>query len=131
MPVEYSYIENGGIFLKGKGILIARDVTNVNNIIYETPQKIKNIVYQLCDYTEVEEINISSDEVRDLANQDIEAAKINPNMLIAIVGKKDVIFGLLRMWEIYTEQTSFEKGVFREIEDAKNWIAKKIRNIKP
>ena len=50
------------------------------------------------------------------------AAKINPEMIIAVVGKKDLAFGLLRMWQVYTKEASLETSVFRELEEAKVWI---------
>lgn len=126
MPIEYSYIENNGILLKGTGIITAADVSMVNKFIYETPQKIKKITYQLCDYTEIEGVNMSSNEVRMLSKEDATAAKINSKMIIAVVGKEDLIFGLLRMWQAYANETPFETSVFRNVEDAKYWIAEKL-----
>ena len=114
--------------MKGKGTLAASDVSGVNEVIYETEQKIKNITYQLCDYTEVDDVNISAEEVRMLSAQDVTAAKINPKMIIAVVGEKDLTFGLLRMWEIYADEHPFETHVFRTIEEAKLWISDKLES---
>ena len=122
MPIELSFIENNGILFKGTGVLTGKDISTANEFIYESPGKIREIAYQLCDYTEIEKIDMSSDEIRILASQDEKAAKINPQMIIAVVGKEDIVFGLSRMWQAYADETAFETCVFRNIEDAKIWI---------
>lgn len=131
MPIKLSFIENNGILLKGSGVLTSNDISTVNKVIYESADKIRKIAYQLCDYTEIDQIDISSDEIRMLASQDENAAKINPKMIIAVVGKEDIVFGLSRMWQAYTDETSFETNVFRNIEDARKWISEKITKDHP
>jgi hypothetical protein len=59
--------------------------------------------------------------------QDKTAAKINPNMLIALVAKKDLMFGMARMWEAFVYKPPFETMVFKKIEDAQKWIREKLK----
>ena len=88
MPVTVSNLKNGGILLKGEGIVTGVNIREANNIIYASPSKIQNINYQLADYTNVSEFIISNEEVELIADQDKYAAAINPNMFLAVVGEK-------------------------------------------
>ena len=64
-----------------------------------------------------------------LKQQDREASKINPKMIVAAVGEEDLVYGLIRMWEAHIEFSPLESMAFRNIEDAEKWIEEKI--IKP
>ncbi len=131
MPIELAYLEDNGVLLSGFGILTAYDIKEVNNTLYETPQKIQKITYQLCDFTRVTQVEISSEEIGAIAEQDAKAGEINPNMFIAVVGEEDLVFGLSRMWETLADTIPFEKHVFRQMEDAQKWIAEKRQFLIP
>ena len=60
MPVKYAYIENGGILLVGTGTVVASDIIEVNKSIYVSPEMVKKIPYQICDYTAIENMQIQS-----------------------------------------------------------------------
>jgi hypothetical protein len=127
MPMSIAYIGDGGIIARGEGVVTGSEIKEVNDIIYESPEKIKKIVYQICDLTNVSDISISTSEIEELAIQDKKASEINPNMFIALLGKKDLIFGLSRMWEAFTYDSPFETMVFRKMEDAQQWIRGKLQ----
>ena len=127
MPLSITYIEGGGIMVIGEGVVIGSEIKEINDIIYESPEKIEKISYQLRDFTDVSDISISSAEIEGLAIQDKEAFEVNQNMLIALVAKEDLIFGLARMWEAYAYKPSFETMVFKKIDDAKHWIREKLQ----
>ena len=61
-----------------------------------------------------------------IAIQDLKAFEVNPNMLIDLVAKEDLIFGLARMWEAYAYKTTFETMVFKKMDDAQQWIREKL-----
>ncbi len=126
MPMSIDYIEDGGIISRGEGAVTGSEIIEANDIIYESPDKIKNIIYQICDLTNVSDFDISTSELEALSSQDKKASKINPKMFIAVVGEKDVIFGLARMWEAFSYSSPFETKVFRKMEDAQQWIREKL-----
>ncbi len=125
MPIKCSYDKNGGVILIGTGTLLAKDILEVNRSIYATHEKIKKIPYQICDYTKVEKVKIESEELIKIAEQDNEAALVNPGMIIAVAAKKDLTFGLSRVWEAHIN-TSIEKlHVFRTVQECEEWIESK------
>ena len=126
MPMSIAYTEDGGIISRGEGVITGNEIKETNDIIYESPDKIKKIKYQICDLTNASDYSTSESELRAISNQDKKASEINPKMFIAVVGEKDVIFGLARMWEAFSYDSPFETMVFRKIEDAQQWIREKL-----
>jgi hypothetical protein len=127
MPISITYTGDGGIIAKGEGKVIGSEIIELNDVIYESPEKIKKIFYQLVNFTDVTDVSISNAEIEKLAIQDKKAFKVNPNMSIALVAKEDVIFGLSRMWEAFAYEPQFETMVFRKMEDAQQWIREKLQ----
>jgi hypothetical protein len=126
MPLNIKYVEDGGIIVKGEGVLTGSEIKEINDIIYESPEKIEKILYQLGDFTDVSDVSISNAEIEELAIQDMRAFKVNPNMFIALVAKEGLIFGLARMWEAFAYKPPFETMVFKKMDDAQQWIREKL-----
>ncbi|MBT8352308.1 MAG: hypothetical protein KJO26_13885 [Deltaproteobacteria bacterium] len=126
MTINIEYLEDGGIISRVEGSVTGTEIKEANDIIYGSSDKIKKIVYQIADLTNATDFNLSTSELMALSSQDENAAKINPNMFIAIVGKKDAIYGLARMWEAFSYKSPFETMVFRKMEDAQQWIRGKL-----
>lgn len=82
--------------------------------------------YQLWDLSNVKKILLSNEDIVAFTKQDAAAAKINSNMIIAIVASSDLIYGLSRMWEANSDSSPFKSMVFRNIEDAEKWIDEMI-----
>ena len=126
MPMSIDYIGDGGIIIRGEGLITGSEIIEANDIIYESPDKIKKIKYQICDLTNASDYSTSESELRAISNQDKKASEINPKMFIAVVGEKDVIFGLARMWEAFSYDSPLETMVFRKMEDAQQWVREKL-----
>ena len=126
MPVELKYFSDGyGIELVGQGVVTGEEIQNCNRIIY-SGDTLRRQKYQLVDFAEVEELVVSNADIAELAHQDIEASKINPNIIIAVVAKHSLAFGLARMWEAHADKATFETMVFRERREALAWIKEKM-----
>lgn len=127
MPITVANIKNGGVLLKGEGIVTGTDIKQANDAIYHSPEIIQNIKYQLCDYTNVRKFNVSAEEVIIIVQQDREAVKINPKIFVAAVGEEDLVYGLIRMWEFHIDISPLVSMAFRNIEDAEKWIEEKLQ----
>ena len=97
------------------------EVMAVIEKFYDTPTK--NVVWDLkCVY----ELNFSLEEVRDIASyqQRLESStRINGKT--AIVASEDLIFGLGRMFQSFSEMSKVPIAVmiFRTMEEAEAWLA--------
>jgi hypothetical protein len=126
MPVEIKYFNDGyGIELVGKGVVTGQEIYDANIIVYSGDTLLKQ-KYQIINFANVEKLDVSQEEAVRLANQDIEASRTNPNIVIAVVAALNHAFGLGRMWEAHVNKSDFETMVFRRREEAVAWINKKI-----
>ena len=82
--------------------------------------------YQIGEFTDVDSIELSSEDIRIIAQLEIDASKRNPNIFIANVAGTELEFGLSRMWQILADECAFEIEIFRKREDAMQWIASKL-----
>ena len=127
MPIEYSYTGEGELLIKGTGVVTGREISEINEVIYASREKIAWLKYQLCDFTSVEELDVSTEEVRKLAEQDSYAAGINPGMPIIIVCSDDLAESLSQTWQMYSEEVPLQTYLFRSLEEAHAWLAGEAR----
>lgn len=125
MPIHIQYLEDNGVVFKGEGIVTFEDFKGANAHIYSSKKKIEAIDYQIVDLETIDEINLSSAELEQLAHQDQDAFGVNPGMRIAVVGPADITFGLARVWEAYACHFGSPQAceIFRNREEALEWIA--------
>lgn len=94
MPFEIKFTNDGGVIIKGSGVFTDKDLIELNNTIYRDDEQIKNISYQICDYSNCQKIDLTNDAIRRAAEMDERAFSINPKMRIAVLGEKDIVYGL-------------------------------------
>lgn len=123
MPYKIFPRTDGGVLIVGTGQVSARQAIAVNKKLHGKHVRTGSLKYKLIDLTEVTQTDASSDEMRTLASQDEEAARMAPgNFLIAIVGSRDIDFGLSRMWKTQANDPHLKTMIFRNRPDAENWI---------
>lgn len=122
MPIRLIYEPDGvGVVVKGSGIVDATEIQRCNDQMYAA-DRIHKLRSQLYDFREVTKFDLSSDDMRMLADQDKAAASQNPNLAIAIVGNNDLMFGLAKMWEVFVSEASLKANVFRTLKEARDWL---------
>ncbi len=119
---EISYRNDGGVILSWKGLVTGKELIDAFSEIYATDEQIKRIAYQLVIFTKSEEIMVTANDLKEVASLDIRASKVNPSMLVAVVGERDIVFGLSRMWEAFVDDAPLKTRVFRTLEDAEDWL---------
>ncbi len=88
MPIEIAYLHGGyGIEIIGKGVVSGKEIYDGNRIIY-SGDTLSRHKYQIVNFANVERLEVSQEEAVKLANQDIEASKTNPNIVIAVVASR-------------------------------------------
>ncbi len=127
IPIEIEYLEDGGLIGVASGTLTGRELIDANRAVYETPEKTRAIKYQIHDYRRVEGSDVSVAEVRQLAALDQQAARVNPNIVVAVIHSSDVGFGLSRMWQAYTGEFPFISRVFRSMDEARAWVLEQLK----
>ena len=127
MSMNVTYRDDGGIVVKAEGVLSPREVFELNEKIYASPEDVRKISYQLCDFSGVTDFEGSTQELAFIAKQDKSAAELNPNMLLVLVSGSDLSYGMLRMWQAFTEDSRVESKVCRSMEEAEEWLARRLQ----
>jgi len=92
------------------------------------PEEIKKWRYTIIDLTSVGTMNISSDEIRSVVEQNKRLAAIaHPGVILAVAAPKDLGYGLSRMWEILMDQIGWETMTFRTRPEAETWIRQRAK----
>ena len=122
MTIELRYRDNGkGVLFVCTGVVTASEIAEANKEIY-SDERLQTLRYQLIDYSGVERIDLSSDEIRTLAAMDSSASERNPEFLIAVVSPSDLSYGITRVWQAIIDEAELENSVFRTIAEAELWI---------
>jgi len=91
-----------------------------------TDARFINSKYRIVDFNMVKEFPIDSNTIRQIAESDIRAYKINPNIKIAILANKLVIKGLANVYNTYFELSNDDKTwelkIFETENQAREWI---------
>ncbi len=75
----------------------------------------------LADMTQVERLDLSTKAVKQLVSM-FEAPELQSNSKLAIVAASDHVFGMARMYEILSSNTSEHIRVFRDMAEAEAWL---------
>jgi hypothetical protein len=105
------------------GVLTLTDALGHQQSILNDPDFDPNFS-QLFDVTHVTDVQLSADDVRELARKTVFAADSRRAILV----NTDLKFGLARMFAVFRDSLG-EKGirVFRDLEDALDWVLTKDR----
>ena len=124
MPIRFKYTNDKGLVFKGEGVLTYDDLRRANGIIYANDEKIRSIAYQLVDLSAIDGLDLSNDELERIGQQDQRAFNVNPEMRIAVIGPKDLTFGLARVWEVFACELGAQRAceIFRDEAAARAWL---------
>jgi hypothetical protein len=126
MPVQINILQDGiGIEFISFGVVTGQEIIEANKKIYNR-ENLLRLKYKIIDRTNCTDYRVTPEEIRIIAAQDIEASKINKNILILLVSPTPLQYGMTRMWQVHIESTGFQSEIFKDIESAKEYINKKF-----
>ena len=129
MPTEIKDLDGGlGNLITGYGILTGKEYRNaIKKHFSQNAEKFNKYRYSLCDYTKVTRLELDSNDINIVAGLCREASEVNPNVVVALIADKDITFGMSRMWDILFNENNWEVMVFRDREEAEEWIRIKVK----
>ena len=125
MPIQVKYLDNGlGVMFIGEQMVTGDDIISANGEVFSSEERMKNYKYGFIDYSIVSHLSVSNSEIESMVSQQMKVTEFIPDAVLAFVAKKDLEFGLTRMWEIIAENTGlqWETMVFRDRGKAEIWI---------
>ena len=122
MPIKYNIIEEQKLILAtGSAIVTANDVISHLDSL-ATENKYIAPMKKLVDYRTIESIIISPDEAEAIAQRKKELSKKFSNEKCAFISPGDLTFGTARVHQALVENTDINTAVFRNIEEALEWL---------
>ena len=86
----------------------------------------ENLKYWIVDRLLCTKYDVSSNDVRFIAELGIKGAKRNPDLLMALVSSSDLQFGVSKMYEAYSGEKGHKTKVFRNMDSAEKWIENEL-----
>lgn len=127
MPLTINYKDDGrGIEILATGTVHGREIIDAHKEIY-SEENLKRQLYQIIDRSLCLEYDVSTEEIKKIAELDNTAALINPHIIIAIVAPDDLQYGMSRIWQAYTDESGFKTRVFRDRKSADLWLAELLK----
>jgi hypothetical protein len=128
LPVSIKIADGGlGVVLIAQGDLSMQDVLDANlDFFNQYAQEFLSCRYWLADYSQVENSDADFTQTQRLSSIHLNASKLNPQLVVAVYGAKDFVFGMARMWEMLAAATGWQIGVFRSAEEANAWIRSSV-----
>jgi hypothetical protein len=128
MSIEIRDLDGGlGNLILGSGILDDEEYLETFRKLLMQDEKIfKKYRYSLCDWTQFVKVNISIDAAQKVADLCKIASSVNPDIVVGVVAKSELAFGLSRMSQMLMEPTGWDHRVFRNRRDAEEWIRAKV-----
>jgi hypothetical protein len=128
MPVELKYYDNdSGVLFIGKGVITGRELIEATKIHYYDKERMKLYRYGLCDYINVDGVEVSRQEIETLVQMNVSAADIIRDGVVAIVAKDNLAFGLIRMFQIMMDKLNWELHTSRSRDENILWLTEKVR----
>ncbi|HSG98516.1 MAG TPA: STAS/SEC14 domain-containing protein [candidate division Zixibacteria bacterium] len=113
--------EPEGVRWTYSGCVTDQEAIQSNLDIYDD-ERFESIRYQLVDMLQVETFDVSGATIREISHMDREQRPRNPNIKVAFVTTKQVIYGMGRMYEMAGGMEAWETKVFETLGEAREWL---------
>ena len=126
MPAKWTILD-GIIYTELSGEVNYDMIMKYIDFISSLKGKIVNR-YELHDHTNTTNINLSADDIRNIAEYSMKNNDIFDQFFLAIYAPNDLTFGMARMFESFYEikNRKINSQIFRDKEDAIQFLKNKM-----
>ena len=123
MPVDVKYLDGGkGIIASLSGHVTGDDLIAANREVFSRDLAAEPYFYALVDFDDIQGLNVSTAQLRELALQHMKASEHLANFIVGVYAKNDLPFALARMWQVFVEGAGWSTRVARSKSEAVNWV---------
>ncbi|MFZ0693159.1 MAG: hypothetical protein WAN51_03260 [Alphaproteobacteria bacterium] len=128
MPLTVKQLNDGqGVVYTASGKLTGTEVVAALAEVEAPDHAPTTIVYAFFDFDDVTGVEVSTPQLRQMAEIAIHASRRGAvGRVVAIYAKDDLPFALARMWMVFVEQAGWETAVFRTRSEALAWVRKRV-----
>ena len=127
MAYTTTFIDGGrGVLHVARGIVVSEEILGGAREIQRDEARARQLKYGITDLTDVEELRVTTQDMRRIAEGSKRTALLVPHGFVAIVAPRDHLFGMARMWEALVDEAEWETSVFRTRNEADAWIQTRL-----
>ena len=128
MPITIYEVGDGlGGYIVYEGKLRTLDELAIHAALLSWEPKLRIWMFILLDYSAAEDIDFTSAELVTIAESAKRIATVTRDgFVLALVTPLSHVFGLARMWQVFSEPLPWETVVFRSLDEAERWVRKKV-----
>jgi hypothetical protein len=108
------------------GELKVNDILGIHEDVMKLVKEGKKVDGILSCYRNVTKLNLSENDVREIANASIALSKRLPDMRVAVVALEADVDALSRTWQELSKETGWTSSVFHNRDEALSWLYWKI-----
>lgn len=123
MPYKVTYTEHPvGVTTAFYGVVTDDDI--VQSCLERTASDdlIKDLTYILDDFVDVTEFKVTPKTVETAAEFAVKASQLNKKPAYLSIMPTDLLYGMSRMWQAYTDETEWKRDIVRTREEAEKWL---------
>jgi hypothetical protein len=123
LPFAIKKRPDGGLHVKYSGDVTASDLFAAQRAAYGKPPRVrKSVRFVFSDWSEVDSLDVSADQVRRAASNISALLKVNPSLTFVGALKTDLVYGLGRMAQSFVGEAGARIHLCRTVEEAEAWI---------
>ena len=123
MSIVIKTLEHGeGIEMIYFGTVQGKEIIQIRNQIYRDKYKTEQYKYFIINKLQCTEYDVTADDILSIVKLDIQAATINPNIIMAIIESKYLQFSLTEAWYVQVEDYLSKIKSFNNYHSALSWI---------
>src|SRR4030066_1879971 len=97
MPIDINYLQDDiGVEFNIWGAITGAEAIEAN-------KNFLKLRYKIVDRTNCTEYLINNEEIQLIVNMEKEIAKVNPNLIIALISSSTLQYAMSRVWQQYVE----------------------------
>jgi hypothetical protein len=122
VPLIYTIDKKqNAIFTVASGTLTDQELIEHKERLRNDPHVSSGMV-ELSDVRNIEKLMVTPSGIEEFVMQDAHDADLCREHRLAIVVSQDLAFGMGRMYEMMTSENLPNVGIFRDMEEAANWL---------
>lgn len=123
MPVEFEYLDNSrGVLIRAFGDVAGVDLIKTMNMVFNDEATTINYTHGICDFTGIENFDISHKQIFSLSEIHVQASKLNPHIVVGFAINKPLVYGLVRVWMVYATITGWKVHIEKELDAITGWV---------
>jgi hypothetical protein len=127
MPYTSLYIDGGkGVLKTGSGVVTGPEIISVAREFSLDEIRLCRLVYALVDFSDIEEMRVTPDEVRLIVEIHRKTAALTPGALVAIFAQDPLAYAISRFWHSYSENLGWKATVVHTRTEAIAWLRREL-----